>query len=161
MSEEKAMNHEGHEVSRRFCRSAERAAIFLPSVSLLFLLCLAPAELVQARTKSASVTVNGDYVFALATANRFLSAWQNQDRENGLVMLTDAAKEGKSEDQLGDFFSPGDGAAYEIGRGRKLTAGRYSFPVTLLEASRWRVHPRLSQVVVVRSGRDWAIDRVP
>src|SRR5450631_900317 len=123
-------------------------------VVLLFSICLATPGSVQARTKSASVKLDGDYVSALAVANRFLTAWQTADREDGLVMLTDAAKQGRSEDQLQEFFSPGDGAAYEIGRGTKLRTGRYSFPVTLLQASRWRVHPRASQVIVIRSGRE-------
>jgi len=118
---------------------------------------------VQARAKSASNSRDSDYVSALATADRFLSVWRAEDRENGLVMLTNAAKQGKSEDQLGEFFSPGDDAAFEIGQGKKLREGRYSFPVTLLEVtSGRRVHPRVWQMVVVRSGKDdWAVDRLP
>ena len=46
---------------------------------------------------------------ALAAANRFLQAWQNQDRETGLLMLTDDAKQASSEDRLEAFFSSGFG----------------------------------------------------
>jgi hypothetical protein len=74
------------------------------------------------------------YAAALAAANRFLAAWQAQDRENGLVMLTEAAKPHGSEDRLEEFFSPGADAAYEISRGRKMDGGRYVFPVTLFGA---------------------------
>jgi hypothetical protein len=107
--------------------------------------------------------VDRDYVSALATANRFLAAWQAQDQENGLVMLTDAAKEQVSEDRLDEFFSPGVDAAYEISRGKKMDSGRYVFPVTLLEpGTGHRARPRVSQMIVVRSGQDdWAVDRLP
>ena len=71
------------------------------------------------------------YVSALATANRFLQAWQNQDHESGLLMLTDDAKQHSSEILMEAFFSSGADAAYEIARGKKVTAGRYTFPVTL------------------------------
>lgn len=123
---------------------------------------LLPVSL-HARTKPAHATLDSRYVSALAMANRFLSAWRAQDRENGLVMLSDAAKRGKSEDQLADFFSPGDDAAFEIGRGTNLKAGRYAFPVRLLEiTSGNRLHSRVWQMVVVGTGgEDWAVDTLP
>jgi len=78
-------------------------------------------------------------------------------------MLTDAAKEHISVDQLQEFFSPGAEAAYEINRGKKLQDGRYVFPVALFEiADGQRVRPRFSRMVVVRTGKDdWAVDRLP
>lgn len=117
----------------------------------------------EARTRSAPAVVDRDYVSALAAANRFLAAWQAQDQENGLVMLTDAAKEHVSEDRLEEFFAPGADAAYEISRGRKMDIGRYVFRVTLFEpGSGPRARPRVSQMIVVRSGQDdWAVDRLP
>lgn len=142
--------------------SAPRVAVLLLSIFFLCINLISPLP-VQARAKSALNSRDNDYVSALATADRFLSVWRAEDRENGLVMVTNAAKQGKSEDQLGDFFSPGDGSAFEIGQGKKLKVGRYSFPVTLLEVtSGRRVHPRLWQMVVVRSGKDdWAVDTLP
>ena len=71
------------------------------------------------------------YISALAAANRFLQAWQNQDHETGLLMLTDDAKQHSSEERMEAFFSSGADAAYEIARGKKMKAGRYAFPVTL------------------------------
>src|SRR5262249_30377015 len=107
-----------------------------------------------------------DYVAALALANRFLSAWQNQDEETGLLMLTQEAKRHSSEDRLQDFFVPEAATrrSYEIARGRRVRAGLYSFSVTLLEANSQRhgIQPRYSQIVVVRTGKDdWAIDKLP
>jgi hypothetical protein len=130
-------------------------------LSLILSICLLLSA--EARTRSAPAVVDRDYVPALAAANRFLAAWQAQDQENGLVMLTNAAKEHVSEDRLEEFFSPGTDAAYEIRRGRKMDTGRYVFPVTLFEpATGPRARPRVSQMIVVRGGQDdWAVDRLP
>jgi hypothetical protein len=107
-----------------------------------------------------------EYVAALASANRFLTAWQTQDHEAGIILLTDAAKRQVSEDRLQAFFAPGAEIqqGYEINRGKKLGAGRYIFPIALFEVGpdhKW-VHPRFSQIVVVDTGKDdWAIDKLP
>jgi hypothetical protein len=106
-----------------------------------------------------------EYTPALAAANRFLQAWQNQDHETGLLMLTDVAKQNSSEDRLEIFFSSGHDAAYEIARGRKLKDGRYAFPVALF-ASRSDPNKssrrQRSEIVVVRAGKgEWAIDKLP
>jgi hypothetical protein len=105
------------------------------------------------------------YKSALAAANRFLQAWQNQDHETGLLMLTDVAKQGSSPDRMESFFSSGKDAAYEIARGRKLKAGRYSFPVTLFVSGSDQSkpgRPQRSEIVVVLAGKDeWAVDKLP
>ncbi len=135
----------------------------------LIILSLAPLLSTSAAGRnrhSSSFTVpDRGYSSALAAANRFLQAWQNQDRETGLLMLSDAAKQGSSQERTDSFFSSGNDAAYEIARGRKLNAGRYAFPVTLFisdsESSR-SGRPQRSQIIVVRAGKDeWAIDKVP
>lgn len=74
------------------------------------------------------------YVSALAAANRFLYAWQTQDSESGVLMLTDDAKTRLSEDRLQLFFTHAAGASYQITRGRKLRDGRYAFAVALFVA---------------------------
>jgi hypothetical protein len=130
----------------------------------IFLLLSAP---LPAKTKaSASPGTDRDYISALAAANRFLHAWQTQDHETGLLMLSDTAKHLTSEDRLNAFFSPGLAAqqAFEIGRGKKLKAGRYAFPVALFEirGDRKWTHPRFSQLIVIRTGNeDWAVDKLP
>ena len=105
------------------------------------------------------------YISALAAANRFLQAWQSQDHETGLLMLTDAAKQHSSDDRMESFFSCGVDAAYEIARGKRIKAGRYSFPVTLFPFHSGTTkpdQPQKSEIVVVRTGKDeWAIDRLP
>lgn len=126
------------------------------------LLSLAPGAVV-AREKPKISTIDSDYVPALAAADRFLHAWQNQDQENGLMMLTDAAKKQWSEERLQQFFSPGEDAAYQISGGRKLKAGCYAFPVALLEGSGGaKVRRRFSEIIVLRASRqDWAVDKLP
>jgi hypothetical protein len=105
------------------------------------------------------------YVSALAAANRFLQAWQNQDHESGLLMLSDAAKQHSSEDRMQAFFSSGADAAYEIARGKRVKAGRYAFPVTLFPFHAGTTKAdrlQKSEIVVVRTGKqEWAIDRLP
>jgi len=118
-----------------------------------------------AKTRHSPPSPDPGYASALAAANRFLQAWQNQDHETGLLMLTDIAKQKSSEDRLEAFFASGHDAAYEIARGRKLKAGCYVFPVALftsLTDSASAARPQKSQIVVVRDGKDeWAIDKLP
>ena len=121
---------------------------------------LLPTEL-AAKSKSAvrasSPAFDADYISALATANRFLNAWETRDHETCLLLLTGAAKHQVSEDSLHTFINatPDTRKAYEVGRGRKLKPGRYSFPVALftLEAGpgRQRLHPRPSHIIVTRA----------
>jgi len=118
-----------------------------------------------ARSKvTASCPTDPDYLSALAAANQFLHAWQTQDRETGLVMLSDNAKHGIPEDRLHTFLSPGPEAAFEISRGRKLPAKRYAFPIVLFGARQdgKTLRPHLAELIVVRTGKDdWAIDKLP
>lgn len=117
--------------------------------------------------KANSSKIDRDYVAALATANHFLYAWQTQDQENAIVMLTNNAKRGTSEERLRTFFSPGMGAqqSYQISRGRRLTSGRYAFPVGLFvsDPARHAGTPsaRYSEVVVVKTKDDWVVDKLP
>jgi hypothetical protein len=130
--------------------------------ALVSCLLLAPG-LVVARAKAKAATVDSGYVPALAAADRFLHAWQSQDQEGGLIMLTDAVKQHSSEERLQEFFSPGENAAYQITGGKKLKAGRYAFPVALLSfALNGRLRRRFSEIVVMRAGgQDWAVDKLP
>jgi hypothetical protein len=109
---------------------------------------------------------DGDYVSALAAADRFLQAWQMEDQEAGLLMLTDAAKQHASQAQIERFFSPElqRKRGFQITRGKKLREGRYLFPVVLITADSDTRSARLSssRIIVVRTGHEeWAIDRLP
>lgn len=138
-----------------------------PALVLLGILLLIAGPLQAGEKTSPSTAVDGDYIAALGTADRFLQAWQAQDQEAGLLLLTDRAKRHASEERLSAFFAsvPGTKQAYQLGQGKKLKAARYEFPVVLYESTAtsagW-VHPRFSQIIVIRAGKDdWAIDKLP
>jgi hypothetical protein len=135
-------------------------------MALVFVACLAsPARVHKSSWRSGSKSsvraADPAYTAALATANRFLHAWQTQDHETGIMMLTDAARQNVSRDRLQEFFSPGPDAAFEIQRGR-LLSGQYVFPVVLFGSPEGDVHPRASAVVIRQLGKDdWAVDKLP
>jgi hypothetical protein len=109
-------------------------------------------------------TTSREYVLALNSANRFLQAWQVEDHEAGLMMLTDSAKHATSPEKLESYFSPETATqrAYEVARGRKIKAGRYTFPVTFFEQGAGTPRVRNSQIMVVQTGKDeWAVDKLP
>lgn len=120
-----------------------------------------------AKTKRSSKpagSIDSGYVSALATANRFLQAWQTEDHEAGLLLVSDDAKNRTSEDRFEKFFDPGGNLqrGFQVGQGSKIKAGRYSFPVKLYERSDGQSHVRTSQLLVVDSGgKEWVIDRLP
>ena len=101
------------------------------------------------------------YVFALATVNRFLHAWQSDDLETGMVMLSDSVRHSHTPENLEQFFSGGTGRAFEIGHGSG-NHGRYSFPIVLVTTQGSRNHRKFSEIIVVNTGKnDWAVDKLP
>jgi hypothetical protein len=97
----------------------------------------------------------------LAAANRFLHAWQTQDHDTGIMMLTDAARQQVSSEKLQEFFSPTDHAAYEIQRGRRVNGGEFIFPVVLFGTAQ-NAQPHPSRLVIMRTGKDeWVVNRLP
>ena len=112
--------------------------------------------------KKHSRTFDPLYGSALAAANRFLHAWQTEDHETGIMMLSDIARQSLSSDKLQNFFSPGADAAYEIARGKRVNSAAYEFPVVLFGASSAPSRPHACTVVVSRSGKnEWAVDKLP
>ena len=128
---------------------------------IVLLLTLQATSYGRTAHHSSRVSVDPAYSSALAAANRFLHAWQNEDHETGIVMLADSARQNVSADLLQTFFSPGPDAAYEIAHGQRLKAGEYAFPLVLFglpESPR----PRNCKLVVIRVGKgDWAVEKLP
>jgi hypothetical protein len=119
-------------------------------------------SLFAAAHKAVTRPSDANYSSALAAANRFLHAWQNQDHETGIIMLTDSARQHASPELLQTFFSPGPQAAYEIARGRKVGAAGYVFPVALFGLSQQPSRPHYSKIFVSRAGKDdWVVDKLP
>ena len=100
-------------------------------------------------------------MFALATANRFLHAWQTGDLETGMVLLSDNARRAHAPEEFEHIFSGGSNRGFEIMAG-KGNRGRYRFPVVLVTLRGARVRHRVSELIVVNTGKDdWAVDRLP
>jgi hypothetical protein len=138
-----------------------RIASALCLVFLFVSISLVPSRVSAAHSAGA---LDSDYVLALAAADHFLQAWQAGDAENGLVLLTNRAKEAVGADNLEKFFANSKASGYEITRGRLLKQGRYEFPVVLVSGSSTKAHVRrrFSSVVVVNTGNnDWAVDKLP
>lgn len=121
-----------------------------------------------ARSKPAPPAVDTDYVRALFAANDFLHAWQVQDREAGILLLTDRLKQRTSEIALMNFFSSPAPCtqSFEIQHGKKLAPGRYRFPISLFQhagpSGAKRMRPQTSSLVVVKTGKtEWSIDKLP
>lgn len=111
----------------------------------------------------AKATVPSDpgYVSALATANRFLHAWQSGDLENGVVLLSDGLRHSQNADKLEDFFSKSAERAFEISTGRGHP-GRYSFPIVLVVSKGAHATRRSSEITLVDAGKnDWVVDKLP
>ena len=128
--------------------------------SLLLVIFAVPSS---GKSKTAP-PVDPDYVYALATANHFLHAWQTQDQETAILLLSDRLKQRTSESLLDALLSSNVSKpqSFEIGRGKKLAPGRYQFPIALFQAKAKWTHPQTAALVVVKNGyNDWAIDRLP
>ena len=118
----------------------------------------------SARNQPKSPSVDADYVSALATANKFLQAWQSHDKETAALLLSDHARGHTSADALSSFFSTRSEQAYELFPGRKLAPGRYEFPIALYSApepNHW-THPRTSTLRLIHApNSDWIVDNLP
>jgi hypothetical protein len=134
------------------------------SASLLLGICC-PVAFAKTRHAAPPHTPDANYSAALAVADRFLQAWQAENQEDGLLLLSDAAKANISEEGLQAFFEHGAAAAYEIERGRTLKDGRYTFPVVLFEAAsgaETAMRPHVARIIIARTGKhEWAVDRLP
>jgi hypothetical protein len=108
--------------------------------------------------------LDAGYLSALATVDRFLQAWQSNDVESGMVLLSGHAKETATSDGVERFFSDAGPSAYEVEPGKLLKRGHYEFPVVLVTASSKNIPPRrhFCSVVVVNTGdNDWVVDKLP
>ena len=128
---------------------------------IILLFSLATTSIARTAHHVSRSSFDPAYGSALAAANRFLHAWQNQDHETGIVMLADTARQHASPESLQSFFSPGADAAYEIAHGQRLKAGEYAFPLVLFGSAEGP-RPRYCKLLVVHAGKDdWAVERLP
>ena len=112
--------------------------------------------------RSQHPTVDPEYSAALAAANRFLYAWQTQDHETGIMMLSDDARQRVSPDQLQEFFSPAATAAFEIQHGRRLNNRVYAFPAVLFGLTGVPQRAHGCTILIARTGKnEWSVQKLP
>ncbi|MGB9237159.1 MAG: hypothetical protein WCC04_22345 [Terriglobales bacterium] len=119
--------------------------------------------------KSAETSPSGpEYVVALATANRFLHAWQTGDLADGIGLVSDGIRHAQTAGELERFFSAETDRAFEIRAGHG-NRGRYSFPLVLVTLKpvqgsngHQSVSRRSSEIILVNAGKDdWVVDKLP
>ena len=153
----------------KFSRCCDWLLALLFSAGIALFFGVGPGACASSRSKAKTSTIEADrdYVSALTAANDFLHAWQVQDGETGILLLSDSVKHHSSPDLIEAFLQPAVGTtrSYEISHGKKMKDGSYSFPVTLFELASGKtgtVKPHYTQIVVVKAGKnDWAIDKLP
>ena len=114
-------------------------------------------------------TIDQNYVLALSTANGFLCAWRRREQEAGLALLSPSLRSRHSEEEVRMWISGISNPhheAFEIGRGKRLRDGRYSFEVRLYEqytGAKYRQKRRKATSIVLSMSMDgeWLVDRLP
>jgi len=126
-------------------------------------LCALISTSVSSAKAPSNPPLNAHYIAALATADRFLQAWQSGDAESGIVLLSSRARKNAGPDRVADFFSNPGPCGYELGRGKLLKRGRYEFPVVFVGGgATHHLQRRFSTLAMVESGgNDWAVDKLP
>ncbi len=141
------------------------------TASILRLACLtaltigltaSPLAWAKKRTPSVRPT-DSSYVAALAVADRFMAAWQNNDQAAALPLVTNRAKQQSTEEGIDKLFSGSATRAFEITRGRALRQGRFLFPAVLLQADdSGHTRRRFTGIIITNTGKnDWAVDKLP
>ncbi len=130
-------------------------------VTLILLLSLLPAAAAKKHHSKPPDPPDPNYVFALATTNRFLHAWQTDDLETGMVLLSDRVRHSQDPEKFEQFFAGSTDRAFEISRGQG-SHGRYRFAIVLVTSAGTRIRRRFSEIIVVDSGKnDWVVDKLP
>ena len=123
----------------------------------------------QTTKHRASAAIDQDYVRALSAANQFLFAWETRNQYDGLALLSSKLKNKYPEEYLRSYISGVENPhhqAFEIGRGKRLAAGRFSFPVVLYEHYTGQketvAHPQALTIVLTQAGSEnWLVDELP
>lgn len=137
---------------------------------LLSLMILAPnsAPTQKARGRAADA-FDQDYVLALTVADQFMFAWATRNQDDGLALLSPRLKNKFPEDYFRYYLtglSNPHHQAFEVGRGKRLPSGAFSFPVTMYEHYSGQketvAHPKPLAIVVIQSGPEsWLVDELP
>ncbi len=126
----------------------------------------APAQ--KTRSRGADV-IDQDYILALTAADQFMYAWATRNQDDGLALLSPRLKNKFPEEYFRYYFSGISNPhhqAFEVGRGKRLPSGAFSFPVAMYEHYTGQKetveHPKPLTIVVIQAGPEsWVIDELP
>jgi hypothetical protein len=137
---------------------------------LLSLFIFAPGSAPAQRARSrGSSSLDQDYVLALTAADQFMTAWATRNQSDGLDLLSPRLKNKFPEDYFRYYLSGLSNPhhqAFEIGRGKRLPSGAYSFPVEMYlhySGQKETVQiPKPLTIVLIQSGPEsWLVDELP
>jgi hypothetical protein len=101
------------------------------------------------------------YLSALATADRFLGAWMNDEPDSAESML--AQPRDTPERDIETLLTRACPCAFELKHGKRIRAGMYEFPVVLFgpPAGNSRISVKLSSIVISWTDDQWAVEKLP
>ena len=79
---------------------------------------------------TAAGTIDQDYILALTAADQFMYAWATRNQDDGLALLSPRLKNKFPEDYFRYYLtglSNPHHQAFEMGRGKRLPSGAFSF----------------------------------
>ena len=130
---------------------------------------------VNGESSSASGTLmhinHDDYLRAVSTIDKFLSAWQNNDAKAGIALLTPYAKKDKTAAQLTTYFASNNNpahAGYEVVGFQAIGGNAFEFHVWMYgtvpglygPGNTWS-RPQPETVTVIREKRTWYVNNLP
>jgi len=123
----------------------------------------------QTAKRSMGGQINQDYVLALSAVDQFMVAWATRNQDDGLALLSPRLKNKFPEDYFRYYItglSNPHHQAFEVGRGRRLPSGDYSFPVAMYMHYTGQKEtngpPKSLTIVVVQAGpENWLVDELP
>ena len=137
---------------------------------VLSLFIFAPGAAPAQRARSRAATgADQDYVLALTAADKFMVAWSTRNQDDGLALLSPRLKNKFPEDYFRYYISGLSNPhhqAFEIGRGKRLPSGGFSFPVTMYMHYSGQKEstpfPKPLTIRVIQAGPEsWLVDDLP
>ena len=144
-------------------KNAIRTALFR-FACLTFVLALPTSHLAWAKKHPVAARgPDANYISALNIANRFLEAWRNNDPSAAMPLLTNHAKQQSTEDGIDKLFDGPTTRGFEVPHGKAVRAGRYSFPLVLLQTDdSGHTRRKFGEIIILNTGKnDWAVDKLP
>ena len=122
----------------------------------------APKRNMTALERKTVLFQEAEYLSALATADRFLGAWMNDEPDLAESML--GQPRDTEERDIETLLIRPCPCAFELRHGKRIRAGLYEFPVVLFgpPAGNRRISVKLSSIIVSRAVDDqWTVEKIP